>query len=167
MELNDQKEAFSRAYVKAIASVAGYHCEDISLDRNSVDVQFKDVAAGSSYPIIEAQLKSTTLTNYAREAHIHYPLKIKNYNELRADSLAPRILICLLLPDSDITDSWINQTKNQLALKKCAYWLNLKELPDVSNVATVTVRIPLSNIFSSKMLKKLMEDVRTNKRITI
>lgn len=44
MELNQQKELFSKAYVRAVAAVAGFSIDPLELDFDSIDLQ---ITAGS------------------------------------------------------------------------------------------------------------------------
>lgn len=44
MELNQQKELFSQAYVRAVAAVAGFSVDRLQLDFDSIDLQ---ITAGS------------------------------------------------------------------------------------------------------------------------
>ncbi|NIZ19982.1 DUF4365 domain-containing protein [Entomospira culicis] len=161
MELNDQKEAISRVYVKAIASVAGFDCQDNTLDRDSIDVIFSN-KNDAPYCKIEAQLKATAKQNLIKDDDsIHYSLPIKNYDDLRGKSILPRILICLLLPAGKDPNDWLTQDIEQLTIKKCAYYVSLKGLPDSTNATEITVKIPLANIFSIEALTKLMQEAES------
>jgi len=153
MDINNQKEQFGIAYVRAIASVAGYSCYKPEVDDNSIDIGFK--SSTEPYQIVEAQLKTTENLSYIKDGNIHFPLPIKNYNELRGKSIASRILICVVVPNGE-PSSWINQNEEQLALMKCAYWVSLKDFTSMKNTKTVTVQIPMSQIFSIEALKSLM-----------
>ena len=86
-----------------------------------------------------------------------FSLPVKNYNELRADTLIPRILIVLLMPQDQ--SQWINQTVEELCLRRCAYWVCLADKPDTSNTFSVTVEIPTSNVFDHEQLVDLMQKV--------
>ena len=163
MHLNDQKEAFSQAYVRAVASVAGLICSKQELDRDSIDISFKSVK--SPYIYIEAQLKSTSQSDVVRGDEIHYPLSLKNYDDLRCErTIMPRILIVLILPDKraevEKAEYWIKQTSEQLSLCKCAYWISLKGLPETKNQASITVRIPMDekHIFKPSVLSGILAD---------
>jgi hypothetical protein len=78
MNINDQKEAFSEAYARAIASVAGLICNKGDFDRNSVDISF--ASATSPFASVEVQLKSTSNAHIVTNSsgnEIHFPLPIK------------------------------------------------------------------------------------------
>jgi hypothetical protein len=168
MQLEQQKEAFSRAYVQAIASVAGFNCIWQHYDNDSVDIGFK-YDGDQPFITIEAQLKASSRSDIVHGDEIRYPLKIKNYNDLRGNTILPRILIVLILPDKNEygkEQSWINQTAEQLTLYKCAYWINLKGQPDSVNNSTVTITIPMDekHIFNPSALSELCQEVLSSRR---
>jgi hypothetical protein len=159
--VDDQKEAFSRAYVKAVASVAGYATSEQVPDKTSIDITFHS-QKGRCVPI-EAQLKASSREDIISEKMIHFPLKIKNYNDLHADSYCPRILIILLLPCGfdECPAKWINQSADSLALMKCAYWQRLTGMSDTANTESVTVKIPMDDehIFKPEVLDIIAKQV--------
>ena len=67
---------------------------------------------------------------------------------------APFILIVVLLPDDEA--QWLTQTADETCLRYCGYWISLDGWPERSNTSTVTVPIPMSNVFSSAQLSTLM-----------
>jgi hypothetical protein len=88
-----------------------------------------------------------------------FPLSIKNYNDLRANTLTPRLLVILNLPGA--RHGWLSHTVNDLIIRNCAFWLNLKGAPDVGNTTNITVHLPAINVFSPDSLKNLMVSVKT------
>src|SRR5579872_6244092 len=112
MDLSKRKEEFSYAYVHAIASVAGYGTSRPVVDDDSIDIQFLS-SSKNNYtrsPRLEAQLKASA-QDLVKDEYIHYPLEIKNYNDLRdSNVLVPRLLICVLL-SADSPLSWLNHSE--------------------------------------------------------
>ena len=154
MQLNDQKEQFSLAYVRAVAACAGYKIEiPSSPDRNSVDGRlFSDAE------IIEFQVKATS-QNIERDGIVRFPLPVKNHEDLRnPDAMALRLLVVVQLPDDP--DAWLNQTPERLCLIGSGVWLTLKGEPATSNVDNLTVQIPASNRFDREGLTELMRRAR-------
>lgn len=150
MNLNDQKEQFSFAYIHAVAACAGYQFEILaSPDRHSVDARlFSDVE------IIEVQAKATS-QDIERNGIVRFPLSIKNHEDLRnPDAMALRLLVVVRLPDDP--DAWLDQTQDQLCLAGRGVWLILRGEPATQNVDSVTVQIPTSNRFDRKGLTDLM-----------
>ena len=149
---NTQKSRFSLSYIEAIASDVGYQVVEPRVDGDSVDGIL--MADFGRRPRIEFQAKATS-RDLVTGANIHFPLSVKNYDELRADTLTPRILIVLLMPRDET--QWLRQTDDELCLRHCAYWLSLINYPYSPNVSTVTVHVPTTKIFSSRGLSDLMQ----------
>lgn len=111
LTLNDQKELFSIAYVRAIAAVAACNHSKPELDRESIDLHITGFDA-TGIPIqLDVQLKCTADNTYKSNTSISYDLKQKNYNDLCAVVSVPRILIVMIVPD-DLGD-WLEQSEDQ------------------------------------------------------
>ena len=152
MDLNTQKELFSLSYIEAVAFEAGYQVTDPKRDRDSVDgILLADIGRRAE---IHFQAKATS-REVLRNGTIHFPIKKKNYDDLRVDVISPRILIVLLMPDDKAL--WLRQTDDELCLRHCAYWMSLEGEPDLPNTSNVTVHVPTANVFSSAQLTDLME----------
>ena len=140
-------EEFSKAYVKAVASVADCSFDRSEVDNDSVDGSLKRKTQSTAVlsPRLDVQLKSTS-DDCIRNTHIAFSLSIKNYDELRSTNLAiPRILVLILLPDD--FSQWTVHSEQELALRKCGYWMSLRGEPQTGNVASKTVHIPRSQVF--------------------
>lgn len=152
MDQNQQKARFSLAYIESVASAAGFHVSEPRVDQDSVDgVLYGDFG---QRPRIEFQAKATA-RDVVRGDRIHFPLPVKNYNDLRVDSIIPRILIIMIMP-TDIRE-WINQTDEELCLRHCAYWLSLRGQPSTRNASSVTVHVPIVNMLGSDQLIDMMQ----------
>ena len=151
MTPNMRMEQLSLAYVRAIAAEGGYQVGRPEPDVDSVDGVL--LATFGRRPRIDVQAKATSQTLDSNGV-IQFPLPIKNYNELRADTLTPRILIVLLLPRDNA--DWLAQSTDELCLRYCAYWFSLAGRPTVPNVSTVTVQIPIADMFDRTQLDGLM-----------
>lgn len=163
MDSNIQKEEFSYAYLYAVSSAAGYSFQKSSrpTDVGGIDIIISGIETEYYLypPRLDIQVKSTSM-NVASEAFIRYPLRLKNYNELRkSKTLTPRLLIVVLIPEHP--DRWIQQSDAELCLRHCAYWMSLQEMPETSNTENVTVYIPRQQIFTVDTLKTLMQRVET------
>ena len=152
MDLNTQKSRFSLSYIEAVASHAGFQVEEVKVDRDSVDGTL--MADFGRRPRIEFQAKATA-RDVVRENYVHFPLPIKNYDDLRLEAINPRILIVVVMPES--IDEWINQSGQELCLRHCAYWMSLEGSPASSNQSTITVYLPLGNVFGSAQLTGMMQ----------
>jgi len=157
VEINQQKEQFSNAYIQAVASVAGYSLYKPAVDDDSVDwgIAARGGTGRIRSPRLELQLKSTS-RDLLDDSNVRYPVKLKNYDDLRMDNFAiPRILVVVLLPDN--LDEWLQQSEEELCLRYCAYWLSLRGMPQTQNTVTVTVSLPRSNQFTVSYLQSLMQ----------
>jgi hypothetical protein len=155
MTAEQQKEQFSIAYVRAIAAAARVNIYRLEIDEDSIDIGFsvKSVAGRPQSPKLDAQLKC--VTELAGDATVfRYPLKAKNYNELVGDHYNPKILIVVLVPPAPA--DWIVQGTDQLALRRCGYWVSLRVLAPTANTSTVTVEIPRAQLFSVDSLRSLL-----------
>ena len=147
-----RKSRFSLSYIEAVASHAGFQVVEPKVDEDSVD----GILMGEfgRRPRIEFQAKATS-QNILRPDGIHFPLPLKNYEELRLDSIVPRILIVMLMPESP--GDWLNHSAEELCLRHCAYWKSLREEDETHNRDSVVVRLPRDNIFDSDHLSWMME----------
>src|SRR5688500_11392259 len=109
MDLNTQKERFSDAYIHAVAAIAGCDVMKPPTDIDSIDwVLHAKGIIGARFraPRIELQLKATS-TDRVDDTYVRFPLKLKNYDDLRPENvLVPRILVVLVLPSDELSD-WL------------------------------------------------------------
>ena len=152
----DREEALSRIYAHAVATQAGYVTAEYSQDRDSVDLRIQ--AGGAMRPALDLQLKATVNLLRSDKGYVQFPLKRKNYDQLRIDTQTPRLLVVLDLPKEE--HQWMTITENELVLRHRAYWLNLKGWNETANQTSVTVRISEQNIFNVENLRALMEQSR-------
>lgn len=149
----DQKERLSLVYVKALAARVGFTTSEPDLDRDSVDLSIH--GGEPRNPTLDLQLKATTKLGAERNGCRSFPsLKMKNYDQLRGPSQAPRLLVVLDLPQDE--SHWMTVTPEELILRRRAYWLSLQGKGKVSNKATVTVHIPVGNLLNVESLQILM-----------
>ncbi len=157
MDINQQKEQFSKAYVRDVASVAGYSIYESDVDDDSVDISIAQTGGNGTTrsPKLDIQLKCTEM-NIMQDDGLHYPLKIKNYNDLRGENfLVPRMLVVVLVPDD--LDDWLEQTADQLIMKHCGYWKSLRTEPETDNTTSVTVVVSKDYIFNVDSLRNIMQ----------
>ncbi|MEG3956266.1 DUF4365 domain-containing protein [Microcoleus sp. herbarium2] len=159
MEINQQKEQFSNIYLQAVTTVAGYSVYKPFVDDDSVD--WGVAAKGGTGPIraprLELQLKSTS-RDIQDDTSIRYPLKLKNYDDLRMDNFAiPRILVVVLIPKTP--EDWLTQSETKLCIRGCGYWISLRGMPETPNTNSVNVTIPKTNQFTVAALQSIMERI--------
>ncbi len=150
------KEVFSVAYILALAAQAGLNTLEPRVDDDSVDL----MVLGSGFagrrrdPAISLQLKCTS-QELINGAHIKFPLKLKNYNDLRGRNVSnPRYLVVLLVP-TDQT-AWMQHHPEHVSLHNNCYWVSIMDHPETANTDSVTVDVPLSQRLTTAQLKQLM-----------
>ena len=149
-------EQFSRAYVAALAAQAGCNPSRPDVDEDSVDLELsmRDIpGCKRTRGKLEMQLKCTHTADLGKDS-FPFALSIKNYDDLRADVIVPRLLVVVCVPED--CEGWTRQTEEHLCLRHCAYWLSLAGMPETNNVESVTVRIPRNQIFSVEFLREAM-----------
>jgi hypothetical protein len=73
------------------------------------------------------------------------------------------LLVVVLVPDSQ--QDWLQQSETELCLKRCAYWVSIRNQPPTENQTTVTVYLPRQNIFSVEALIALMQQITSGEPI--
>ncbi|MEW8305083.1 MAG: DUF4365 domain-containing protein [Candidatus Thiodiazotropha sp.] len=158
MDISAQKEQFSYAYLQAIAAQAGLNYSKNAVDDDSIDIRLcgKGFTGGLiRNPTIEVQLKCTS-QDVIKGNVIKYPLKLKNYDDLRGEDVAaPRYLMVLVVPDN--IDNWTHHIDNALILFNNCYWASLRFKPESKNSTNVTVEISIDQKVTAESLVKLME----------
>jgi len=161
MDLSQQKQEFSRAYVKAIAAVCGYATKDVSVDDDSVDLSLAARGGNGTVrsPQLDMQLKCTA-RDIISDTTVNFPVPIKNYDDLRPENvMVPRILVVVAVPD-DVAD-WIYHSEEELLVRHCGYWFSLRGMPSTDNTETVTVNIPRTQVFDAAGVTAIMDRVAT------
>lgn len=159
LTLPDTEEAFSRIYVQAVATQAGYVTADYSLDRDGIDLLIS--AGGDMHPALGLQLKATVNLGNPANGFFRYPLRSRNYNLLCGPTQTPRLLVVLDFPKDQT--KWLTTTSDELVLRRKAFWLNLRGCDEMPNVSSVTVHIPEQNLFNVESLRMLMKQSRQGK----
>lgn len=155
---DDIREQLSIAYLHAVAAHAGYAWEPTRVDRDGIDGRvcargIVDPLATISSPSVAFQLKATTTISESGDP-IRFPLKQKNYDDLRGRYAEPRYLAVLLLPAAFA--DWLHLDASQLVLRRCMYWRSLAGSPETGNTTSTTVEIPRANLLDVSALQRLM-----------
>ena len=159
MDLNMRKEQFSRAYVQAVAACAGYAWSSPSVDDDSVDITLHERGGRGTVrsPKLELQLKCKEAP-IPNEPAFSFFVPIKNYDDLREVSLAvPRILVVVLVPEDP--NEWLKQSEEELAMRRCGYWISLRGLQPSGNQTGQTVHLSRTQSFSVLSLTEMMQRI--------
>ncbi|MBK1700236.1 DUF4365 domain-containing protein [Thiococcus pfennigii] len=154
MDLNARKERFLLAYIAAVAARAGFDLVEPRVDVDSIDGVL--LSHAGRRPRIEFQAKATARDLVGDEV-VTFPLPVKNYDELRADVIVPRLLILVVLPERE--EDWLTHTEDALILRHCGYWHSLAGAPERENTTTVTIHLPREQRFDPAALQALMRRV--------
>lgn len=92
----------------------------------------------------------------AKDGRISYSLKgIDRYNKLRSLAISrSRILVMLFLPEA--SEDWLNCTREELAIRRSAWWVRLYGAPESRNETSQTVYLPVEQHFSPEGLREIM-----------
>ncbi len=162
MNKNSQQEEFSYAYIKAVASTAGFSVANESrvMDNAGIDLTIRSpgLIGQVMFPQFDAQVKCTSDEGIIKEEFINFPLKVHNYNQLvDTRPINPQILVVVIVPKD--VDRWLNISEEQTLMKKCGYWLSLKGKNRMSNNSSVTVKISRKNLFTPQLLLEIMDKI--------
>jgi hypothetical protein len=156
MYLNFRQEAFSRAYIHAVASAAGFKYTDGPLpDDDNVDVTVTATGPMGLIRSPKVDIQAKCKLGVPEGDPISYSLAVTDHEGLRhTDYSSPRILVVVFAPVE--VGSWTEHTEESLLLRYCGYWLSLEGAAQSDNLANVTVRLPRKNVFSVAGLTELM-----------
>jgi hypothetical protein len=102
LALTAAQEQFSKAFVMAVASLAGCAAAEPRPDDDSIDWTLF-CRLTPRRPKLDLQVKSLSRPSFV-ESSIHFPLKRKNYDELiPTELLAPRLLVLVVVPAASRT----------------------------------------------------------------
>lgn len=140
-------QEMSFAYVKAVAAAADCAVDEVRVDRDSVDLglRWKANAGVFRSPRLEVQAKSTHQRCIYGD-HVRYALKKKNYEELADTGLTvPKILVVFVMPRN--IEDWVSHSEDELALRRCAYWMSLYGYPPIGERRSRIVHVPRNQVF--------------------
>ena len=148
---NERKRLLGVVYLCGVAAAAGYGADVPSSDYDSIDLVVSS-RIGKRHRL-EFQIKCTSEVS-AEGADFGFVLPKKNYDDLRADTLIPRFLFVLSVPDN--LGDVIRQSERRLNFRRCGYWVSLQGLDESPNATSVTVRVPRRNVLTPQALRSLM-----------
>ncbi|MBK8531093.1 MAG: DUF4365 domain-containing protein [Flavobacteriales bacterium] len=156
----------SYAYLHAVASQAGMACSPAGRheDNNGIDAHVTawEPFTNGGYLTevnLNIQLKATYVAPTETATHFSFSLRgIQRYDDLRTPTVNfPRFLVVLYLPPTD-TD-WLVHSVDELILKRCAYWVSLRNAPAVVGQTSTTVYLPKAQVFSPDQLRNLAAEL--------
>ena len=165
MHITLRMEQLSKAIIHAIASQEGHEVSFRGTDIDSIDNSIHSIEG--KRPQIDFQLKSTSSPNYIHDNQtISLRIPIKNYNDLRIETINPRIIIVVILP-IDI-NNWMEYDIDKIILYSSSYWVSIlghEEKNNADKDGKVTIHIPKTNILNSNQLKILFNKIHKGEQI--
>jgi hypothetical protein len=157
MTRNHRQEALCRAYVQAVAALAGMASAKPDPDYG-VDLLLRNVEQRGQRRLdtraqIDFQLRSTTRANLS-ETIVSYDLDVQTYDFLREKSQIRCLLVVLVLPEDE--SLWLSQSTDELIVRHCAYWLSLRGAEPVTATSSVRIAIPRAQVFSVQAVRAIM-----------
>ena len=162
MTLNDQKRAFSEAWLQAVAAAAGFGMQTgTNPDDQSVDLTIASKVQGMvKNPRLDVQLKCTA-EDPGAEGNIAFHLPQNNFDDLRDENVAvPKILVVVFVPRN--SEDWMEQNDSMLVLYRCAWWHSLRGLDASGNSTSTKVELPREQILTTQTLQAIMLRLAAN-----
>ena len=160
---HETESELSYAYLHAVAARAGMSCEVSGrhADKMGVDASVRALEKFAPDSLLtdldlDVQLKATTSTESRKNGKISYFFNgVERYDKLRKETVTPpRILVVLFLPSD--REEWLKWSEDELALRKCAWWVSLRGAPPTSNTTGQTVYLPEDQFFCPDGLRGIM-----------
>lgn len=154
---NGIKQEVSFIYLHALVTHLGYSLERTSIDMDSIDATIcsRGKIIGSKgviqSPKIDVQLKATE-QKYSGDP-ISFDISKKNYDDLRQNTMVPRVLIVHFLPGET---EWFNWDPKKISLYDEAYWMSLKGMSDSPNLSCVRLHLSQSQRLTDETILQWM-----------
>ena len=117
--------------------------------------RFADDSVLEDFPL-SVQLKATIKPMSLTDGKISYFLNgVDRYNKLRAETVSPPMILVVLFLPSD-RGEWLKWSKDELAIRKCAWWVSLRDAAASGNDSGQTVYLPEDQHFHSEELRRIM-----------
>ena len=166
MQLTDQQEEFSYAYIHAVATVAGYGVTRASRVVDNAGIDLTISALGDRNlprePSLHVQVKCTYQDILGAKS-LAYPLDTKTHHRLCHEVSTSRILVVVFVPKT-IT-AWLTHSEDELVLRHCGYWLSLRSETPTPNQYNQTVYLPRTQRFDPDALKGIMQRIDAGEQL--
>jgi hypothetical protein len=155
---NHRQEALCRAYVHAVAALAGVGTS-VPIPDYGVDLSLRNIERRGNRRFdgrlqLDLQLRSTTLADVT-VTRIGYDLDVQTYDFLREASPICCLLIVLVLPEDETL--WLSQSPEELVVRHCAYWHSLRGAAPITATSSIRIAIPPSQVFSVQAVREIMD----------
>ena len=162
--LNQSKEDFSFAYVRAVAAAADCHVTKRERDfPYGIDGTVFQYNCNGQFPTrgLDFQLKATHQPKLHSDK-FSFELEVSNYESLRtAGPDDPAVLIVVIVPE-DVKE-WALHSEENLSVRRCGYWRDLRGLPSTENDETIVVHMDRTQVWGVEEVVELMDRVTDDK----
>ena len=172
---NETLEELSHAWLHIVAVRAGfiYQRTGRPMDNAGIDAEVTTL----DHPLlagvrrtkltVNVQIKATATLPSAQPRGLPFPLRLADYDRLRATRAPdddPILLVAVFFPDDPTT--WVVEQPDGLSLRGQAYWLSLRGAPPSANASYQTVYLPPDQPLSVDGLRQLMARIARGDRPT-
>ena len=148
------KEWFSRSFLVAVASVAGF---PVTWTGGTEDIDGVDATVRSGGITVDFQLKATSSPQIDTE-HLLFDLDVETYRKLTGVRSSPGYLLVVTLPADK--SKWAELTDSEMLLRHRTFWLDLSRCPETTNTSKIRLRLPVKNVLTASSLTAIMTDAR-------
>jgi len=169
----ETESELSYAYLHAVAARAGMSCETSGrhADKMGIDATIRASERFATNSILtdlslDVQLKATIKEPARTNGNLSYFLDgVERYDKLRQPTVnPPRILVVLFLPSD--SSEWLKWSEEELAVRKCAWWVSLRGAPPTDNQSGLTVYLPEEQYFHADNLRAIMTRLSQEEELT-
>lgn len=156
------QENLSLAYCHAVISHAGYGVATARND-HGIDMWINCVTEydGERHEggiLLALQLKATK-TAKVIGTNVHYRLDMSALRRLKSKCAQPKFLVVYTMPRT--TKTWVSCSHQHMKLEHGAYYISAANLPQPSKAKSVTVKIPLANLFDVNAVQSIAGPLET------
>jgi hypothetical protein len=148
------KEWFSRAFLVAIASVAGF---PVTWTGGTEDIDGVDATVRDGGVTVDFQLKATSTPKRNGECLL-FDLDIPTYHKLIGVRSSPGYLLVVTLPEEK--SNWVASSDHELLLRHRSHWIDLSGMEPTENKQSIRLALPLQNQLTAQTLTEIMRDAR-------
>ena len=153
-------EQLQEGYVRAVAAAAGCVVSKPEIDEG-IDLVLTHKSQAhwltDKKARLEVQLKATSQQDALANGSIRAEIDGHRFNELAvANPTVHKIVVVMLIPQ--LQEHWTYARAKGLTIHRCAYWVNLADLPPVT-AKTTTVAAPTSQVFDDVTLCGIMQRI--------
>jgi len=155
---------FGESWLEVVAAGCGLihgRPGKVDLEMADVELTFQGELSGTLNPCVKAQVKTTTAFRAGDVNAVSYDLDVATYRFLRRTNHAVRrVLVVFEVVRPQLFR--LEEEPGTILLGR-GLWTSLEAMPDTTNQATESIRIPVTNTVDRDGLRRMMEELGTPK----